>query len=167
VCVKKCSLLLLVAYFAAAPAFSANECTDEATAKANVERLEVDIVQLRDQRKAQETTTQNQISDIASSLVERGKWTEQARSGFFATQLKTESFTAAEKQKRSQLALFGLAAQTMISYREKANFKEACVSANNMRELLVKVGTINDAQYKQMLGNVQAIAAAPQMSIAR
>ena len=157
----KRSLVLLIACLASAPTFPSNECADEETAKANVERLDGDIAQLRDLRKVQEAATQKKISDTASVLVGRGKWTEQDRSAFFAAQLKAESFATAEKQKKTQLALFGLAAQTMISYKEKANFKEACVSANNMRELLGKVGAINDAQYKTMLGNVQAVAAAP------
>ena len=158
VSIKTVLLISLVGCIIAAPALATEDCADEVAAKANVESLDGDIVQLRDQRKVQEAATQAQINDAATALVKSGRWTEQDRSGFFASQLKSEEFLAAEKQKKSQLALFGLAAQTMVSYRGKGNFKEACISANSMRELFAKVGTINDAQYKKMLIDIQAVA---------
>ncbi|MEK7884604.1 hypothetical protein [Methyloversatilis sp. NSM2] len=137
------------------------ECDDEKVASANVEKLDTDIVRLRDDRKAKEAAIQKQIDLVASSLIQRGTWTASDRTKFFAEILKSDDFVSFEKQKRSSLALFGLAAQTMVAYRQKGNAKEACISAEHMKEHLAKVGEINDRQYNFMLNKIQSIASEP------
>lgn len=137
----------------------ASQCEDEAIAISFVERVDNDIVRMRDERKAKEATYEGQIDSLASSLVLRGIWTNPDRARFFAEILKSDEFAAFEKKKRASLGLFGLAAQTMVAHRQRGNVKEACISAEQMKEQLAKVGEVNDSQYAFMLSKVRAVVA--------
>lgn len=141
-----------------ASAYSADDCENEETAKLNVQRLESDIVKMREQRKVQEEVTEKKIDEVAGGLVQKGVWTSQNRANFFSDYLRSSDFKSHERQKKTELGLFALSAQTMLSYKDKGNYKEACISANGMRRLLTKIGQINDEQYRDMLTKAQSIA---------
>lgn len=159
--IRTAFLMALVGCILAVPVLAADDCATEMTAKANVESLDGDIGRMRDQRKAKDSAIEFQIDASAMALMKNGTWTEQDRSGFFAAQLKSAEFFALEKQKQSLLALFNSAARAMISHRVKGDFKRACVSANDMRQLLAKIVAINDKQFEKMLADIQAVSSPP------
>jgi len=134
-------------------------CSDETAAKDNVERLDADLVKLRDERKQREAESERQIHKAANALVASGKWTEEQRTNFFANIVKSKEFVDFEKQKKSDLLLYGLAAQTFVTRMKQSNLAAACTSAEDMRRLLNNIGTINDRQYAHMLAAVKRAAA--------
>lgn len=160
---KRAILLIAAGIFCYCESSSvlAAQCDDETSAAAIVEGIDNDVMHIRDERKAREATIERQIDSLASSLVQRKTWTTADRARFFTELLKSDDFIAFEKKKRASFALFGLAAQTMVIHRKNGNVKEACISAEQMKEQLVNVGEVNDNQYAFMLAKVQAVVATP------
>ena len=134
-------------------------CTETQSAEKIVQNLDADIVNIRDERKRHESELEAQIHAAASGLIETGKWSEKDRAKFFAKLQKSGEFQAIEKEKRSALALFGLAAQTFVARKGQEPVHLVCNSAEDMKSMLRKVGVANDKQYAIMLSKIQAIAA--------
>lgn len=122
-------------------------------------QVDQDIEQLRNRIKANEAVMEEKINAVSAALQKRKKWRTEDHSTFFAVLLKSDEFLAFEKEKKPLLNGYMMAMPLLVNFRQKGDFKTACLNAEEMRKLLGQMAAVNMRQYEWMLRKIVAVEA--------
>jgi hypothetical protein len=142
---------LLIAVGTSAVAQTAPDCSTPEGVDAARTQIETTLESVKEDQKQREAEIDRELESSKSSK----KWSKERQTQLFMSILSSPKFAAFEKQKRPYTSAMMKIALSGPAAGQKADPKQVCASAIQLKVIVEKVKTVNAQQYTFMLNEVK------------